>query len=353
MNSSEGLKSKDIQAIDKTVKPRVMPKNKQETPLISLDTFSIDNIIFNNQGIDTITQIAHYKTLSNILTKEGLELQKDTSNLPINPYLKSITNQLKYDTKKRYKQDNFKPVIEYVKIAKGKGLSTFMIVVRNTPLLLDYATTNKKAKDTFCHIIFSGLHQPTKHISNEAIKFISKMLKRKAFKLHSIDLAIDYLDKKEINYKRKNLFKTDLKRLNNDSSISKGNSLYCNSVNDKNADKILLYDKFKKQSIYQKQPLSNSLKYWKRLEIEIHPTSKSNFIEFINSNDFYSDSLMICKQIASDLKVSGFENRYLEYQLNSIIDNRSMNNKTSKIQFNSKESLDKFQHSGINRYIIL
>lgn len=314
---------------------------------------SIKDIISNHQGIDTITQIANYKTLSNIVIKEGLKLKKDIKHLPINSYLKSIINQLKTDTKKRYKKDDFKPIVEYVKIAKGKGLSTYMIVVRNTPLLFDYATTNKKAKSNYCHIIFAGLHQPTKHISSDSIKFISKILRRKAFKLHSMDIAIDYLDNQEISHKQKRQFKMNLNTLENNSAISKGNSLYCNSVNDKNVSKILIYDKFKKQSIYQKQPLDKSLKCWKRLEIEIHPSSKSNFIDFINSNDFYYDSLYICNKISKKLKVSGFKNDYLEYQLNSFIDNRTMNNKVSKVQFNSKESLERFCQSDFNRYIII
>lgn len=315
--------------------------------------FSIDNIISNNQGIDTITQIANFKTLSNIVKKEGLELKNNTQNLPINPYLKSIIKQLKYDTKKRYKQDDFKPIIEYVKIAKGKGLSTYMIVVRNTPILFDYAIANKKAKSSFCQIIFTGLHQPTKHISNDSIKFISKMLKRKAFKLHSMDIAMDYEDKKEISYKTKEQFKMNLYRIGNNSYISKGNSLYCNSVNDRNIDKILIYDKYIKQSIYQKKALNKSLKKWKRLEITIKPSTKTNFINFINSNEFYTSCLYVCKEIATDLKVSEFENSYLEYQLSSFIDNRTINNKISKIRFNSKESLERFCQSDFNRYAII
>ncbi len=283
------------------------------------NALDINNIVFNNQGIDTITQVANYKTLLNIINKEGLSLKQDTKNLPINPYLKSIKNQLKHDTKKRYKKDDFQPTIEYVKISKGKGLSTYMIVVRNIPLLFDYATANKKAKDTYCYIIFAGLHQPTKHISSDSIKFISKILKRKAFKLHSLDIAIDYLDNKEISYKKKRQFKMNLSKISNDSAISKGNSLYCNSVNDKNVAKILIYDKFNKQSIYQKQILNKSLRHWKRLEIEIRPSIKSNFMNFINSNDFYSDSLYTCTQIARALKVSDFDKHYLEYQLSTPI----------------------------------
>lgn len=319
---------------------------------IDIAKFSINDIVFNKQGIDTVVQIANYKTLSNILEKEGLYKNSNIHNLPISPHLKSIANQLKYDLKKRYKKDNFKPIIEYVKIAKGKGLSNYMIIVRNIPILFDYASEQKKAKDTFCMIIFSGLHQPTKTISNKAIKFISKMLKRKAFKVHSIDVATDFIKKETINYKAKEPFRKRLKKYNNNSYIIKGSSLYCNKVNDKNISKILLYDKFKKQSIHQKQSINKNLSNWKRLEVEIRPSKKSNFIDFINSDDFKKDSLGVYTDISKLLKVSGFDTSYLSYQLNSLIDNRVMNNTQSKIQFNSKESLERFNKSDFKPYII-
>ena len=319
---------------------------------INHNNFSIDNIIFNTQGIDTVVQIANYKTLSNILLKDDRYLESNTKNLPISPYLKGIENQLKYDDKNRYKKDDFMPLIEYVKISKGKGLSNYMLVVRNIPVLFDYATTNKKAKDTFCMIIFSGLHQPTKAIPNEAIKFISKILKRKAFKLHSVDVATDYINKEPINYKSKTTFKKRLKKYNDNSYIIKGSSLYCNEVKHKNINKILLYDKYNKQKVHQKQMIHNNLANWKRLEIEIRPTKKSNFIDFIKSDDFKKDSLGVYRDISKKLKVSELDHNYINYQINSILDNRIINNAQSKKQFNSKESLKRFNSSTFKPYKI-
>ena len=317
-----------------------------------LINFSIDDIVFNKQGIDTVRQIANYKTLCNILMKNDKYLISDIEQTPIKPYVKSIHNQLKYDDKKRYKKDDFNPIIEYVKISKGRGLANYMLVIRNIPILFDYATSNKKAKDTYCMIVFSGLHQPTKHISSQAIRFISKILKRKAFKFHNSDIAVDYIGKESINYKSKIIFKKRLKKYNKNSYIIKGSSLYCNEVKDKNISKILVYDKYKKQVTYQKQRIHDNLFNWKRLELTIQPNKKMNFIDFINSDDFKKDSLGVYKDISKKLKMSEFNNKYMIYQINSFLDNRVMNNTQSKKQFNSKDSLERFNKSEFKPYKI-
>ena len=44
-------------------------------------------------------------------------------------------------------------------------------------------------------------------------------------------------------------------------------------------------------------------------------------------------------------EVKNYDNDYLIYQLNSIKDNRFMNNGKSKEQFNSLESLNRFKNS--------
>ncbi len=83
--------------------------------------FSVDDIIFNNKGIDTISQIANYQTFKNIIARNDKTLKQDIKNLPISPYIKGIYNQFEYDNKKRYKKDDFKPIIEYCKISKDRG----------------------------------------------------------------------------------------------------------------------------------------------------------------------------------------------------------------------------------------
>jgi len=312
--------------------------------------YSIEELAlaFNNQGIDTISQIANYKTLSNVIYKEGFKFKSGAKNLPINPYLKSIENQLKRDPKNRYKKDEHKPIIEYVKLAKAKGLSNYMLVVRNIPLLLDYAIENKKGKGHYCLVIFSGLHQPTKQVTSEAFKFTSRMLKRKTHKLHDIAFSKDYQDKLEVNYGRKTSFKEQLKVYGKD-CISTGSSLYCNNIYNKSISKVLMYDKYKKQTTYHKQEIEIMAKDWKRLEMTVKPSKKMNFIEFINSGEFI-DALETFDRMAEDLGAPQTEKSYLEYQVNSIIDNRFMNNNESKKQFNSVASIERFKTSDFRRF---
>lgn len=321
---------------------------KVQTP----HAYTKDDIIFNQEGIDTIKLTANYKTLVNIIHRGALSIQSDISNLPITPYLKTIEKQLSRDDKKRYKTEQYQPIIEYVKISKGTGLSTYMIIVRNIPELFDYATDNKKSKSHYCQVIFTGLHQPTKQISSESMKFISKIVRRKMFKLHSVDIAIDYLKEEDINYKKKEQFKKQLHTHYHDSHIIKGSSFYLNNINDKLLDRILIYDKYKKMKNYHGSPLDISLEHWKRLEVTVKPSRKTNFSDFINSGDFI-ECMDTIDEVAKSLKVSGFKSEYLSYQLNSLIDNRIMNNTPSKKRFNSLESLTRFNQSDFRRFTLI
>ena len=74
---------------------------------ITPKTLSLDDVIFNNQGIDTIRQTANYKTVCNILKRDNLTIQTELKNTPLNPYINSFLQQMKHDTKTRYKRDDF------------------------------------------------------------------------------------------------------------------------------------------------------------------------------------------------------------------------------------------------------
>lgn len=305
-----------------------------------MQVFGDKNIIFNNLGFDTIRQLAHYQTFKNIIAKNGLVMQSELKNLPINPYIAQITQSLKNDPKNRYKKEAFKPIIEYVKISQGTGLSNYIIIVRNIPLLFDYASEHKKAKDTFCLLIYAGLHQPTKQINNEAIKFISKLLRRKTFLLLNCDVAGDFKDGRDVDYRRKEEFKNALDGVSDNSYIVKQNSLYCNATTLKNVDKILLYDKYKKQTIYQKQTLSVELAKWRRLELTLKPNGKTNFLNFVKSE--FKGALKEYMAIAQKLDIKGLKGEYLAYQVRAIFDGRTLNKKSGRERFNSVQALASF-----------
>lgn len=320
---------------------------------MDFEALGVDDIIFNNRGIDTISQIANYKTVLNILEKNNITLEDNIKHTPISPYIGKIQDQINYDNKTRYKTDTYKPIIKYCKISKGIGLSNYLIIIQNIPALFDYATQKKKAKDFYCMLIHTGLHQPTKTISNESIKAVSTMLKRKSFKVYDMDISFDFIEHKSIDYKRKDEVKKALKSDTDISSyIVTGGSLYCNSMKHQTVKKILIYDKYIKQKIYHKQLIHENLNGWKRLEIKIKPTDlKADFKSFIRSEDF-TNSLSIYDLIADKLNICEMDNTYLNYQISSILDNRILNNKKSKTQYNSKENLTRFKMSDFKPYTV-
>jgi len=333
--------------------------NKTVEPSTAEIKFSQSNIIYNNVGIDTIQLIANYKTVIKLVERMGLSVVTPFKNSPVNQTIQDI--EKRKDKNHRYKTDNFKPCTQIVKLSKGTSLSNCMIITQNIPLLFDHAEHHKKAKDTFCLITFAGLHQPTKKISSEAMKLMSKFLKRKTFKVLPFDIAIDTEDTTPINYKRKTSFKEQLAPFSNGGIIIPPNgatSLYINNVEPYPLTRILYYDKYLKMTRHHKQKgFSNDLKNWKRLEITVKPlaiTHKRNkgFIDYVKSLEF-DNTLFVVDEVIKKARIKNASFDYFIYQLNSLIDNRVMNNLASKKQFNSVESLERFKQSDFIIYTIM
>ena len=271
------------------------PFNVINYPSIGGDIdISKGGFIFNQLGIDNIELIAKYDTFKNMAEKLGLTIT--TKPMPKEEeekkgIFKRIDDEVKKDSKKRLLTDNFMPIVEIVELPKvGKSKALYITVIRNIPTLFDVATHHKKAKDSFCLILFAGLHQPSKAISSEAMKIISKFIKRKAFTLRSIDLAIDTTDHRSIDYKRKGAFRDDLMPYSKHDVISKGSSLYINKLDHQSISRVLYYDKYLKQLNQQKKEIiGNDLKSWKRLEITLtfDVTQKDNkgFTYYIGLKD--------------------------------------------------------------------
>lgn len=319
-------------------------------------TYTISNILYNHQGIDTIRLIAKYDVVKKLCDRLGLNITLPQSNTPLSQKIKDFEAKASIDKATRYKKELFKPTMEVVKLSQGMALSNYMVITRNTPLLFDYAKHHKKAKDTYCTIEFSGLHQPTAKINKEAIQLISKFLKRKAFKVYSMDVAIDTKDPKDVNYRRKKEHGKTAKQLKKNSVVSHGSSLYINKPKGDNIGRVLYYDKFSKEVKYHKKRLSPSLKEWKRLEITFalniyQKASRRGFIEYVNSTQFL-DAMAEAQTITKQYRIKSYDDTYLIYQLNSFIDNRVINNKESKTRFNSIESVKRFEVSDFRRWII-
>jgi hypothetical protein len=64
----------------------------------------------------------------------------------------------------------------------------------------------------------------------------------------------------------------------------------------------------------------------------------------------FVDDLYEIDEIATKAGIRGYSDDYLNYQINSVLNNRTMNNKASKEQFNSVESLERFKLSDFIKY---
>jgi len=311
--------------------------------------------VLNNQGIDTIQQIARYEVFKKMVDKLGLTIEPMAKSHRL--YAK-LANEVKADSKQRRNKEGFTPMIEIIRLPKvnPKDKDLYISIVRNVPMLWDVAKHHKKAKDSFCLITFAGLHQPTKKISSDAIKIIDKFLRRKAFKVRSVDIAIDTYEPRPINKEGIESFQTALMPLSKRGVNLYRTSYYLNYVKHGNMSKVIFYDKYQKQLTKQgKEIVTNDLKGWKRLEVTFtfDVTKKENkgFMDYIEGFDFLDD-LCDVQEVANKANIKNYSTDYLTYQLNSFIDNRFMNNHESKEQFNSVESLERFKQSDFRRYVL-
>jgi hypothetical protein len=311
-----------------------------------------------NQGIDSIKLIAKYEIFKKMAEKMGLTFEPMPKS---NKYWKKINNEVKIDTKKRLTADKFSPIIEVIKLPKvdPKDKDFYISIVRNVPTLFDVAKHNKKAKDSFCMVTFAGLHQPSKKISSDAMKIISKFLKRKAFKLNLVDIAIDTEDKRTINKEGLKAFSKQFKSFSSRGANLMGSSYYINTIDhieDSSMSKIIFYDKYQKQLNQQKkEKIPSRLRAWKRLEVtltfDVTKRENKGFIAYMESMAFMND-LCVIDEVSKKAKIKSYSTDYLIYQINSLLDNRFMNNHESKTQFNSVDALERFKSSDFRRYIL-
>jgi len=318
-------------------------------PNPSLFAFNKNNITYNNQGIDSISFISRYEMTIKQFEKMGFT-PTGSKGTPLSKQIENLKERASKDNQNRYKKDETVVTYEVYKTTKGSSLSSYIIVERNTPRTMNYSTHHKKPKGTYCIVHLMGLHQPTKKLHNDAIAVISDIWKRKRFTLYSYDLATDIKDQREVNSKRKESFKKQLLTHTKQGVISTGSSLYINNpIEIAPISRILLYDKFYKQTRLHKQSLSLELREWKRVEITItiDITKKLNRVsakEYFKSSDFI-DILSEVNDIVGSISNKGYKYDYLNYQINSLLDQRIINNKESKKQFNSVEALERFNKS--------
>jgi len=315
----------------------------------------------HSQGIDTVQLIAKYEVFKKMADKLGLTMRPMAKRHEL--YAK-LADEVKADSKQRRNKEGFTPIVEIINLPKVDPKDKYfqIVIIRNSLSLLDIATQKKKAKDFYCMVTFAGLHQPTKKLSSEAIKIISKFLKRKAFKLHRVDFAKDIKDPTPIDQEGIKAFKERFKPYSNGwvihaqkNSKTYYTSYYINNVKHRSIDTILYYDKYNK-SVQKKENVTFKDRHWKRLEVvlkfDVTRPKSLNFVDYINSNEFLNDFSDL-EVMARGANIKKYSNDYLEYQITSFLDNRFLNSSKNRKQFNLNEALKFFNESESKRKYLL
>ncbi|PAF50441.1 hypothetical protein BKH44_08370 [Helicobacter sp. 13S00477-4] len=172
--------------------------------------------------------------------------------------------------------------INYINLKRGnKSLSNTILLIYNSMACHNHSKINKKGYEHYVEVVFAGLHQPSKEIDSNLFKILKAFLKR--FKVHSIDMACDFDYQgrlKDLLRQTSTLMDYAMKgaRIRNE-----GDSLYINeTISTQGLKRILLYDKYKKQTLYHKENIHPELVDWKRLEITLQ--IRERFFKWIESD---------------------------------------------------------------------
>ncbi|PAF46308.1 hypothetical protein BKH41_09365 [Helicobacter sp. 12S02232-10] len=196
--------------------------------------------------------------------------------------------------------------IKYINLKRGvKSLSNTILILENSKTCHEYSKANKKNYNYYVEVVFAGLHQPSKDIGPLTMKILKYFLRR--YKVHSMDLAVDFDWDKEINHTNKHVFEQATKPYQQEnqkpSIYNEGTSLYLNNPDPKNGlAKIIIYDKYKKQTYYHKENIKPELKNWKRLEITIK--TKARFFAWIEK-DGANEGIEILNDITQRIGARG------------------------------------------------
>ncbi len=253
---------------------------------------SNDIIFINTLGIDTIRFIISCDTLYKWLDKNDLKVEDEISNTVINSF---------YQKELKGKKDL---QIKAIKISSVNNLSGYAIIKLNNTTI-NLSKLNKKRKFWFAEVVFAGLRQPTKTIKKDTYDILAMFINR--FKISTMDICVDGLNKKEISKSNKffyqNLFK---EYINNKKDINLyKSSFYINNpvANEDDTDifvKILYYDKYQKEINQNNKKLSKKLIDWKRLEVTINISRYK--LKDINIADYIYDISNIAKKCFGDIK---------------------------------------------------
>ncbi|AQW82875.1 hypothetical protein [Campylobacter pinnipediorum] len=258
-----------------------------------------------SSGIDSYEFILPKKTLMSFLKKLELikKLRLVSRNKSVKEYAdyKYKSKEAKKDESRQAKKDEDKtPMkIRYISFKRGiKSLTNSMLVIEYTDELKKLCKKRKKRDGYYVSVVFAGLYQPSREVHKETYKILGKFLRR--FKTYSYDFAADFKGGGEISYKMKEFFKKATEKYTDGNVTSKSTSLYANNCDDKfyGLSRILLYDKYKKQTNYHKQKIDNSFDGWQRLELTFKLNKK--FLDEVE-NKSYQESIAVMDEIISNI----------------------------------------------------
>ena len=209
--------------------------------------------------------------------------------------------------------------VTYIHFETGnKSLSNTMIVIENSVELNNLCKERKKRYGTYVKVVFAGLFQPTRAIKPLTMKVLKTFLSK--YNIWDMDLAVDILSKDKSSDKSK--FKNAVKGISSDDSkiYTHYSTTYANSCV-KGVEKVLIYDKYIKESIYHKQRLDQALKDWKRIELRVR--FRKRFSKITNKEILhYKDMLDDIARNYSDFVLFGVYEKTLNAQIAYLKDGR-------------------------------
>ncbi|ULO03813.1 hypothetical protein [Campylobacter sp. RM12651] len=248
----------------------------------------------NLAGIDTIRSIIPTYTLEKFLTKHNISVkQKVPKNIKEFAF-KELKNNEQY-------------TFAYL------DNQSVMIICNKNKELDELCVKRKKRYTYYSYVIITSLHQPQRSLSKVKYKIASLFIKR--FKLINCDIALDYKTKSfDINTAKK-IFYSFCKPKN--INIYKG-TIYVNQYL-KQIKKIILYDKYKKETEYHNKKLSLEDEGWKRLETTIAINTKLKKMKF---NQVFFLMSNILNALENRSKRWGINLLFFKKQLGYFFDNR-------------------------------
>lgn len=245
-----------------------------------------------------------------------LVIQNSSKNYIINQY---------FEEKEIKQNRDYK--VKFVEIGNTKNLSSYCLIKTNLKSI-SISKSRKKSKNHYCEVVFTGLRQPTKNISKSTYEILSLFIKR--FNVNDLDICFDGLSELDINESTLMMYIYLFKDyINSFSEMNREQtSFYINTLLSPTADadrfkKILVYDKYLKESRYK--ILDEELKNWKRLEVTVNIQSK--FKDF-SLDDYLHD---IQKIALKYFDVSSFSYEYLNLQGKLLLDRRTHKNKNIEL----------------------